>query len=268
MLWTLFLCMMFVCPAAPVLTAGAEGVRMRLVDGGDLLSESEEVELSGILDEISGRQQVDIVVVTTDSLAGASAMEYADDFYDDNGYGFGAERDGVLLLVSIAEREWYVSTSGYGITAFTDAGLEYMSEAFLPDLSDGKYAEAFAVFAGQCDEYITQAKSGEPYDIDNIPKKPFAVWTSLFIAVAVGLTVSFIATEVMRHGLNSVCGQFSADAYVKRDGLQLTRSREMFLYRNIARSEIPRKSSTGSMGGSSTHRSSSGGMHGGRGGRF
>lgn len=58
----------------------ASGSLPRLVDDAGLLSDSEEVDLLEELDEISERQQVDVVVVTVNSLEGSSAMEYADDF--------------------------------------------------------------------------------------------------------------------------------------------------------------------------------------------
>ena len=63
----------------------AESNVARLLDEPDLLSEREEADLESKLDEISERQQSDIVVVTRKSLKGKSAMEYADDFYDNNG---------------------------------------------------------------------------------------------------------------------------------------------------------------------------------------
>ena len=74
-------------------------------------------------------------------------MAYADDFYDYNGYGYGDSRDGILLLISMEERDWRISTCGYGITVFTDAGQEYISDKFLPYLSDGDYSEAFTKYA-------------------------------------------------------------------------------------------------------------------------
>ena len=264
-----FLCIAFAVSIVPSVTADAAGDLMRIVDWADLLSDSEETDLSDKLDEISERQQVDIVVVTLDSLDGVSSMEYADDFYEYNGYGFGTERDGILFLISMEERDWYISTSGYGITAFTDAGLEYMSEEFLPYLSDGEYAEAFNIFAVQCDNYITQARTGNPYDADNIPMEPFSPVYTLIIAIVTGFVVSLIVTGIMRLGLHSVYSQPAADSYIKRDSLRLTKEYELFLYKNVIRTEKPKESnSSSSSGGSSTHTSSSGNTHGGRGGKF
>lgn len=153
-LFALLLCMTAAIPAF------AASDLPRVVDNAGLLTESEESALLSKLDEISKRQQADIVVVTADALGGKTPMDYADDFYDYNGYGFGENYDGVLLLVSMEDRDWWMSTSGYGITAITDAGIEYISDKFLPDLSDGDYAGAFSTYAELCDEFLRRRKPG------------------------------------------------------------------------------------------------------------
>lgn len=257
-----------------VFPALAAGGPERFVDGAGLLTQSEGRELSKQLDEISERQQVDVAVVTVDSLEGKSPMEYADDFYDSSGYGFGEERDGILFLISMEERDWYMSTSGFGITAFTDAGLEYLSEMILGDLSEGDYAWAFATFAEMCDDYITQAKTGEPYDADHLPKEPLVLVVFLVFALAAGFVVSLIATGIMRLSLRSVYSRTEADSYAKKGSLELTVKNDLYLYKQVARREKPKEESTGSSsstrssGGSTTHTSSSGRKHGGAGGKF
>ena len=258
----------FTVSAISVFPVSAAGDLPRLVDMADLLSDSEESDLSDILDEISERQRVDIVVVTVDSMDGESAMVYADDFYDYNGYGFGNERDGILLLISMEERDWYISTTGYGITAVTDAGREYISEIFVDDLSAGDYAAAFTSFANLCDDFITQAKTGEPYDVGNLPKEPFGVVGNLVAAFVIAFIISLIVTGIMRGQLKTVRSQSAADNYMKQGSMQLTKKNDLFLYRNVARRKKPENSSSNSSGGSRTHTSSSGTTHGGGGGKF
>lgn len=240
----------------------------RLVDEAALFSDSDAEALLGLLDEISERQQMDIVVVTVNSLQGASSMEYADDFYDYNGYGFGEERDGMLFLISMEERDWYISTTGYGITVFTDAGLEYISERFLDDLSEGEYAAAFTTFAELCDDFITQAKTGEPYDVGNLPKEPFWLVGSLAIALAAGFIIALIATGIMRSQLKTVYSRPVADNYIRKGSINITKRSDLFLYRHVSRREKPKDNGSKGPGSSSTHRSSSGSTHGGRGGKF
>ena len=249
----------------------ASGSLPRLVDDADLLSDEEEVNLQDKLDEISERQRVDIVVVTVDSLEGESAMEYADDFYDYYGYGFGDTKDGILLLLSMEERDWYISTKGYGITVATDAGITYIYEKCRDDLREGNYAVAFTAFAELCDDFITQADTGVPYDVNNLPQKPFGVFFNLVIALVIGFVISLIVTGAMRSELKTVRSQLAANSYIREGSINLTKESDLFLYRHVDRREKPKSNSSGHsshLGGSSTHTSSSGSTHGGKGGKF
>lgn len=249
----------------------------RFVDEAGLLADSEGKDLLDKLNEISERQQVDVVVVTANSLEGMSAMEYADDFYEVNGYGFGDEEDGILFLISMEERDWCMSTSGFGITAFTDAGMEYISEMILSDLSKGDYAWAFNTFAEMCDDYITQAKTGEPYDVDHLPRDPWELLVYLIFALPIGFLIALIATGIMRLQLKSVYSQTEADSYAKKGSLKLTIEKDLFLYKKVERRERPKVEnseisskpvSSVRSKGSTTHKSSSGKKHGGISGKF
>ena len=231
----------------------------RLVDQADLLTDAQEASLLSKLDSISNRQGMDVVVVTADTLDGKSPMAYADDFYDYNGYA----EDGILLLVSMEDSDWWISTAGYGITAFTDAGIEYLGNRFVPSLSDGDYAGAFEIFADHCDEFITQAKTGDPYDTHNLPKEPFDFLLNLAVSFVIGLVIAAVATAVMKGKLKSVRAQAGASGYVKTGSMNVTHRQDLFLYRDVNRTAKPKDSS-----GSSTHTSSSGRSHGGGVGKF
>ncbi len=257
-LLALFLPVFFVCPAV-----AANAAEPRLVDQAGLLSDSEEAKLLEKLNDISERQQADLVVVTQKSRHGTSAREYADDFYDRNGYGFGEEKDGILFLISMEERDWYISTSGFGITALTDADINEMSKRFTDDLSAGEYAAAFTKFANLCDDYLTQARKGA---------EPFPYVGALVLSLGVGFAASLAVTGMMRSRLKTVRRQASADGYVKNGSMKLATEKDLFLYRQVTRMEKPKQpDSEGASihaGGSSTHQSSSGASHGGGGGKF
>ena len=251
--------LIFVFPFS--LCVQAESVPSRLIDNADLLTQSEEAALLSTLNEISERQKLDIVVLTVESLNGKSPRKYADDYYDYNGYAF----DGVLLLVAMESRDVYISTSGYGINAFTDAGITRIINSLKDDLGDADYNGAFHSFASLCDDYITKAKSGTPYDTGNFPKSDYDFLKSLLISLVIGLVIALIVTGIMASKLKSVRFKYGASDYMKKDSFALTNSRDIYLYRNVTRRAKPQNDSSG---GSSTHRSSSGRSHGGGGGKF
>jgi uncharacterized protein len=248
-----------------VLAVSVSAADLPLVyDEADLLTDAEEEALLSKLEAISDEADMDVVVALVDSIEDLSPMEYADDFFDYNGYGRGDNRDGLVLLVSMEYSDWWISTRGYAVTAFTDAGIEYIGEQVTPYLSDGKYADAVEEFAAQCETFIAQAKTGDPFDTHNLPKEPFNKGMALVIALIAGFIIGKIYAGKLKGELTSVRRQNAAVGYVREGSLNVTNSNEFFLYRNVSRSAKP----TSSSGGSSTHKSSSGASHGGGGGKF
>lgn len=241
----------------------------RMVDDAGLLTAAERSELLARLDEISERHACDVAIVTVNSLGNKTAEAYADDYFDYNGYGIGNGYDGILLLISMEDRDWAITTHGFAIPAFTDAGQAYMVSQFKPDLSDGSYASAFNIFAELCDDFLSQAKSGEPYDKGHLPNTmgfvPFFLRAFAFF-LPLGFIVALFITNVMKKKLKSVVMQKAANSYVRNGSINITASRDKFLNRIV--NKTARVSESSSSGGSSTHTSSSGRTHGGSSGKF
>lgn len=235
-----------------------------MVDNAGLLDQKDVDSLEEKLNEISNRNNFDVIIVTVNSTDGAAVQDFADDYYDYNGYGKGTNKDGALLLINMDTREWHISRTGYGITALTDAGCEYMADEFLPDLKDGKYKASFNKFAELCDKFVQQAKTGKPYDVNNMPKKPLSAKWILYSFI-IALIIALIICETMRRNLKSIRRNSAAAEYVKKDSMNLEREGDYFLYRNVSRREKPKNNDGG---GSSTHKSSSGTTHAGTGGSF
>lgn len=161
----------YTVPSYIALTAGGKPA---FVDAAQLLTASEAEALSEKLVEIGNRYQCDVAVVTVPDLGDKTAEEYADDFFDYNGYGYGAvpdangttiNGDGILLLLAMADRDFAISTSGYGITAFTDFGIQtYLEDRFLPYLRQNDYDGGFHAFADACEALLRMAREDIPYD--------------------------------------------------------------------------------------------------------
>lgn len=238
----------------------------RLMDIADLLTDKEEEMLLAALDEISERQKMEVAIATVESLEDYNDIQdFADDLYEFCNYGYGENRDGVMFVISMEEREWYISTCGYGITAFTDAGIEYIGGLMKDELSEGNYAAAFHIYTAACDELITQAKEGHPFDRSDLPREPLSP-VMLPITFVIGLGLAVLVVKIMKGQLQTVHSQNTARNYVRTGSLNITQSRDQFLYNRIERTKKAERSSGGS--GSSTHKSSSGTRHGGGGGKF
>lgn len=251
--------------ASAAFASGFSSEYSRVLDMAGLLTQSEYNALLERLDEISLRQKLDVVVATTDSIGQYTRVrDYADDLYDQCGFGYGNEHDGLVLVISMEERDWYISTCGYGITAFTDAGIRYIGERIVSDLSDGRYADAFETFAALCDDFITQSRNGSAYDAENLPREPLSsVWIP--ISLGIGLILALLTVLILKAQLKTVRSQPSATNYLRDGSLNISQCRDLFLYSSVSRTRRPEPSQSS---GSSTHTSSSGTSHGGGGGKF
>lgn len=268
-----FFLICFVTPQKSLADTGMDGKGLpRVIDHAGLLTDVESGMLEEKLKEISGRYSFDIVIAALEEeeLGGQSIRDYADDFYDYNGYGAGEDKSGVFLLLSMQKDghgDYWISTTGFGIKAFTDAGIDYIGDAIVPDLKDRDYMGAFEVFLEHCDSFLEQAQKGKSYDVGFMPKEPFEWGQSLLIALVAGVIVGFIVVSTMKAKLKTVQPAKSAVNYVKDGSMHLTEQSDFFLYRNITRHAKPKESSS-SGGGSSVHTGSSGRSHGGGGGHF
>ena len=244
----------------------SERLLPRLMDNAALLTEYESKKLNDLLDKISQKHKFDVTIATLNFLDTRSAVEYADDWFDYNGYGMGNDYSGILFLISMGERDWAISTHGYGLTAFTEAGQEILIDDILGDISGGYYNDAFISFAKNCDDFLTKAENGTPYDKGNAPKKPLPTFYYI-ISLIIALITGFAGAGALKSQLKSVQKQVGADNYSIKNSLSIPGRNEIFLFSNVSKTARPKETSSSSSR-SSSHTSSSGRTHGGSSGKF
>ena len=241
----------------------------RVYDGAGLLSSDEVSSLTRKLKDLSSRHNMDILVLTSDTLNGMDTDDYADDFYDYNGY----KDDGVLLFISMSTSEMYISTKGRGTDYITDYGIDYIFDQISTDLSSGRFYEAFEKYADQTDKLIKEAENGNVVDVDNKPKSFGAV--NVGISAITGLISSLITALVLKGQMRNVHYERYAGNYVADNSFHITGMSDMLVNRHVSRTPRSRNNDTSghspthfSGGGSHTHTSSSGSSHGGHGSHF
>ena len=259
--------------------ASAEESLWRVIDNADLLDPSEESaheETCRILRETYG---MDVVILTVNSLDGSSPQDYADNYYDANGYGCGEEKSGLLLLISMEERDWYVSSCGNAIYALTDYGIQQVGDVMLYGFGIS-YDAGIRMFLQALPEYFEAYENSTPIDgyadysgdyyhgyQEEVVYYEEEFTPSLGLSFLLGLIVAGISVLVMRIGMNTKHPKHSAAGYMQENSFQMRQQQDLFLYSNVSkvRKQEPKPSSGG---GSSVHRSSGGTRHGGGGGKF
>lgn len=218
-----------------------------LSDEAGLLSDSECAALETELQQVSDAYGAQIAVVTTDSAEGYNMNSLVEYIYDDNGYGYGADKAGVLLLIAMDVREFRILSNGFAGDAIGDYEIQCISDLITPSLSDGYYADAFMSFARECDYYINGHLNGFPFEFG----------ANLLIAVVTGLVISLIVVLIMKGQLKSVRMQTHANSYVRSGSFRLSQSGDYYMYRNVTKTPKPQNNSSGGSrsggGGGSRH---------------
>lgn len=210
-------------------------------DEADLLSSAEEIELNRKLQSVSRAHNAQVIIATIASSEGGDVDFLVEYLYDSMGFGYGAGKDGVLLLVCMDPREYRILSNGFASSAISGSEIDAIGESIVSDLSDGDYADAFAEFAGQCDYYLNGYLNGIPFDVGE----------NLLIALVIGIAAGVIVAFVLKGQLKSVRRQNQANVYVKPGSMQITAHHDLFLYRNVTRTKKATSSSSGSRSGSS-----------------
>lgn len=281
-----------------LLLCGYSSLEEKVFDDADLLTEQEEQRLQEDIVKLAEKMSLDIVVVTTDDAQGKSAQAYADDFYDDHHFGY--EQDdgsGILFLIDMDNREFYISTAGQAIAEFTDWEMEEIlyGDEIYPYLADGQYYQACRGFLSCVEEYGQNkevAQNGyydteEEVFVDYTPqeiqqnRKKAAIAEALsakkvaarlllamvFGAAGVGIMVVNVRSQKTPNGR----------VYVKPGSEYIRDRRDHKINTTVRTRHIPRNNGGGgarsgggggSRGVSSSHRSSAGRSHGGGGRRF
>lgn len=290
----IILCIML-CLTLPVTAFAA--VDPRLNDEADLLIDNDESLLLDKLDAIYDAYEIDVVIVTVNSLDGKTPAEYADDYYDYHTFNYSDKKDGILLLINMGERDWQISTTGEGMVIFDDSTWRYMADQILPYLSGGDYYGAFDEFATLSEEIL------ESYDANGVPpyygeyngtvddyyddyynddyyndgyssdyrsnSGPEPMWIPA--SIAIGMVISLLIMLGFRSQLKSVRRKSVADDYKVPGSMIVTEQSDMFLYHHVTRTPRQTQNNSrpgGGVGGGGVRVGSSGRSHGGGGGKF
>ena len=241
------LLVLMLCAALVITAYAADAEESLIIDNADLLADYDEILLEQKLSKISKAYQAQLIVMTIDSLDGENIDTYLESVYDTQGFGYGQNHDGVLLLVCMDIREWRILSNGFAGEAITPDIIDKIGDAFTSDLTDGNYASAFKTFANKCEYYLDGYLNGFPFEFGK----------ALLISLGVGILIALGITKGWKKQLKSVQKQSKANAYVKAGSMKITQSGDYFMYRNLTKTQRQKSSSSSSGGGSS--RSTGGG---------
>lgn len=243
----------------------------RVYDYADVLTDAEEEKLGNQIAAVEKRLSMDIVIVTfSESVEGEEAAEkygspywednmrtLADDFWDQNGYGYNKsfEGDGMLLL-----HNWYegqngehLSTSGRAEWNLTNRDIDRLLDRVDRYYDTNPY-RAYSEFVEAVEEAF-----------DDCIRVDF----SYFLGAAFLSTIAAIVYAVMCLSHTKAKDTTAVNAYVVDGKPNINFRRDDFIRKHVTQHHIERSSGggggsrTSGGGGGGHHTSGSGASHGG-----
>ena len=217
-------------------------------DDAGLLNTEEVRSLEGKAKQLKELYDVQAVILTVNSLNGFRAQDYADNYYDQAGY----DDSGVLFLLAMSEREWYISTSGTVIYALTDYGIQKIGEGAVSYFAEELWYHGFAYFLDTLPAYLDALDNGAPIDgyadysgdyyhgdQEEILYYEEEFTPYFLFSLLCGIVVSGIVVLIMRLCMFTRRSQRCASAYIKEGSWQLTHHRDVLLYSNVTKVRKP-----------------------------
>ena len=255
----------------------------QVLDRAGLFTGNEIAQMETIIGQIESKHQVDILVLTTKEVPTDHSEEmwrvrdYADDFYDQGGYGMGKDNSGMLILLDMNNRVIWLSTGGVMIDYINDSREEAIIDAAYDNLRRGNYGQAIIASLNKVMSFMNKGREEGTFRYDEITGERLSgiynTLTSgeLMFAAAAGVGAAVVLWLSVSGVYNLAGSTYSYDRG-SNSSLTLTKDEEHFVRQYTTRTPRNTGSSSGgssrSSGGSGVHRSSGGVSHGGGGRRF
>ena len=263
----IFLSIIIILNVLLISNVNALDTNLKIYDYRDLLSDNEENLLKEKIDEFIDTYQMDMVLVTVDEHNSDSTEEYADDFYDYNGFGIGKHHDGLILVIdnNFEKENLWISTTGEAIRMFDDYRIDKILDVIYEEYD---YYELFDKFIDECSYYanIGIPSSNKNTYINSHGDLVYQRHFPILISIIISAIISTIVLLVLIHKNKMVKKATEANVYMNKDNININERQDQFITTHTTSVRINTSSGgSGRIGGSSTHHGSSGISHGGGG---
>ena len=257
----------------------------RVTDECGLFTQEEIAAIEAEIDEIRQTYQMDVAVLTTtkvpDNRSSSSedqTMAYADRYYEEQGYGMGEDRAGLLYLIDMHNRVSYVSTAGIMIDYIDEDREEELLGAADDDLAARRYGRATLSLLRKLKSILSRGIREGHFRFDDVTGERLTglynklTTGELAVAALVGAGAGLLALGAVLGRYKRMAGTYRFDK-ATQSAVSLTRNEKTFLRSRVSRTRISSGGSGGRFGGGSgsgsgVHISSGGMSHGGGGHHF
>ena len=228
-----------------------------VMDEAGVLTDEEIAILEEKAKEIEIATQITPYILTIDDMSSIStaydAFDVVYDFYHENNLGYGNDKDGIILMLSMYDRDYGLLVNGeLSKKHFSEKAQIKLEDKFLDDFGNDNWYTGFKDYLNSVEFQI---------------KSPFLnSLTNNIGSILLSLIIAFIIASIIggsyKNALKSVKTKTTASDYVDTNGgVDMHIREDVYTHTTTVRRKIE-KSSSSSGGGSSHSRGSSSGRSG------
>ncbi|MCR5388345.1 MAG: TPM domain-containing protein [Lachnospiraceae bacterium] len=252
---------LFIFPFATILLTAIMSLNVFADDGiyvydetGYMITDSEWYDLNATAQRLRDTYEIGtyLVILEDYEVWGMGDLRSVGQYiYNNNDFGIGETKDGIMLIMSMAERDYELMVHGdYGLYVFSDYAMDNVEDAFLSYFRDDDFGNGFIAYFSKSEELMHMAYNGEPLSITTNGKyRVLSVVFSIVIAFLITALVVFIMTR----GMVSVRKKTEAGAYVDRANSKITHRSDIFTHMTTTRHKVNTNNGGGSSGGFRSH---------------
>lgn len=244
-------------------SAASSGNLSYVTDSAGILTEEQRQELENIAAGISEKYQCGVYIVTTPNYTdfGRGTISLcAEEIYDRYLHGFGETGDGILFLVSMADRDFDLDAHGsFGNYAFDYQNRDRLVNSFAPFFRNDQWYNGFKAYLTAVEQRLVPAEQGYPAYLESLQTQQAEQQRMIAGAKGIGsfLTGVLTATGIcggMKRKMKTARERDDADEYMTPTSPHMQIVQDHFLNRTrtvqVIQSE-PRDSGGHSSGGHS-----------------
>ncbi|MBR7149129.1 MAG: TPM domain-containing protein [Firmicutes bacterium] len=258
--------------------SAVEEQEIYIYDEAGLFTEEQYQNLQEQAMSVSNYSQCGVYFIAVNHFGAYSSYDdillAAEDIYRTNELGIGEEQNGILLLLSMNQRDYALVTYGsFAHMAFTDYGQEVMCNNFLDDFSENHWYGGVLDYILDCERMTDMALEGTPLDIQGPPdgsiydeyydtqdqyygggERSFV--TAVFMAVLPSAALCLVICNVLKRQMKTARRQTDAFEYVVGNSVDFRVRQDIFTHVTHSRRKINTGGGGSKSGGGTTVRSS------------
>ena len=241
-----------------------------VTDSADILTAEQEASLSSYAAQLSESLNCKLYIVTVQDYrqyTNGNVNNCATELYTYYDLGAGPDRDGLLLLLSMQDRDYSIITHGYyGNYCFGDRNLTLIEEAFLDNFRYDDWMGGFEDYLNVAGDILRTAQAhgltldkedqvfpgiaypGNSYKYGVSGKLPVPI--RLLIGLGVPCIIALIVCSSFKSQMKTARERTTAEEYVVPGSATLRLEEDRFVNRTESRVPIQTQSSSSGRGGS------------------